>query len=201
MNRREFCQASALLLAGSVCAGVSVRSEECTTRFRAKKIFLESWESENVWMDSPRTASFVRNKLESIRRSGCNGLLLVPGSHAVSRWIEKIVSEANRFDLKVFVPAYLGSDCFRKARTSISLSYESGILQAIDGRPADNGGFLLGDGANDLLGLVLYDSSRCLWTGFTPYSSGLVQDPEYSVNDSRLIAARWLDDAFSSRRI
>jgi len=197
MNRREFCQATALFLTGSACAGATPHSEERTPRFRAQKIFLEAWDAENVWKNSPRTTSFVRKKLKSIRYNGCNSVILVPGCHAVSGWAQKIVSAADGFNLKIFVPARLDRDCFGKARTSIPLSHKTGILQTIDGRPADNGGFLLLDGADDSLGLVLYDSSRCLWTGFAPYRIDLVQDAECNTNASRLTAARWLDRAFS----
>ena len=188
MNRREFCQTTALFLAGSMCAGTSLRSEEQKTRFRAQKVFLESWDAENV-----------REKVACVRRSDCNALILVPGSLVLSERTQKIASEADRLGLKTFVPARLSRDCFRKVRTPIPLSHETGVLQTIDGRPTDNGGFLLLDGVANLLGLVLYDSSRCLWTGFAPYRIGVVQNSEYNANDSRLVVARWLDYAFASQ--
>ena len=110
---------------------------------------------------------------------------------------KKIVSEASRFDLDVLVPASLDSELYLKTGTAIPLSRDdslgAGTLQTIDGSPAESGGFLLLDGANDLLGLLLYDSSRCLWTSFVPHGNYVVQNSEYGTNDSRLAAARWID--------
>jgi len=193
MNRREFFQTSALFLTGSVCAGTSLCSAKRTIPFRAQKIFLESWDAENVWEDSPRTTLFVRKKLEVIRRNACDGLLLVPGGQGGSGWMNKIVREANSFDLKVFVPAGLTCNFFRNIRAVTPLSHRAGVLQSIDGSPVDNGGFLLLDGIGDVFGLVLYDSSRCRWTGFALPAVDFRQNIESSENDSRLMTAKWLD--------
>jgi hypothetical protein len=99
----------------------------------------------------------------------------------------------------VFVPACLDRDSFNKAQTVVSLSHEAGTLQTIDGIPAENGGFLLIEEANGLLGLLLYDSSRCLWTSFAPYRTGIVQNFEYGVNDTRLMTARWIDHVIAKQ--
>jgi len=194
MNRREFCQTATLLLAGSMGAGASLRSKERKSCFRAQKVFMESWESENVRENFPHAASFVRNKLELLRREGCNGLILIPGCRPLSGWVEKIQSEAEHFGLTVFVPVRYSGDFFSKVQKSIPLSLDSGILQNGDGKLADNGGFLLLNGDNDVFGLMLYDSSRCVWTVFKS-SAVDVQTAEHSANASRLLAARWLDQA------
>ena len=185
MNRREFCRTATLIFAGSVCTGVALRREDRTTRFRAQKVFLQSWDVDNV-----------RKKLESICANGCNGLLLVPERRSCLRWKKLIESEANRLGLTVFVPACLTNKFLRQVQTVAPLAYESGILQHIDGKPADNGGFLLLDKSGNAFGLILYDSSRCLWTGFTLSSAGAVRDTIYDVNSSRLVAARWIDQAW-----
>jgi len=167
-------------------AGTSLRSEERKPRFRAQKVFLESWNSGAV--------TYIRNKLELIRRDGCTGLILIP-DRSNSGWIEKIQSEADHFGLKVFVPVCFTCDFSSKIQKSVPLSCESGILQSVNGTSADNGGFLLLDGDNDVLGLVLYDSSRCLWTVFKSPAVDDVQTSEHDANASRLLAARWLDHA------
>ena len=195
MNRREFCQTTALLFAGSIGAGVSLRSEERMPHFRAQKVFLESWDTESDGKNSQHTVSFVRKKLELIRREDFNGLILIPGCRGTSGWEEKIATEADRFDLKIFVPTDLPCEFFSSVQTTVPLLDEAGVLQSIDGKAADNGGFLLLNDENDVLGLVLYDSSRCLWTVFALPGIGFVRDSRYSANDSRLMTARWLDRA------
>jgi hypothetical protein len=161
--------------------------------FRAQKIFLESWDAENVWEDSPRTTSFVRKKLEFIRLNACDGLLLVPGGRGHLGWMNKIISEADDFDLKIFVPAGLTRDFLNNIRVETPLSHRTGVLQSMDRKPIDHGGFLLLDGIGDVFGLILYDSSRCLWTGFASPAIDFIQDTESYVNDSRLMTAKWLD--------
>ena len=184
MNRREFFQTSTLFLAGSVCAGASLRSAESTIPFRAQKIFLKSWDAENSW----------QQKLKNISRSRCNAVLLIPGGRSVSSvGIKKMVSEACRFDLKIFVPSPFTRDCFANTRTIIPLVYEKEILQSVASKPANNGGFLLLDRIGEVFGLVLYDSSRCLWTSFALPTVDFVQHTESSVNDARLLTAKWLD--------
>lgn len=193
MNRREFFQTSTLFLAGSVCVGASLYTVKPTRPFRVQKIFLESWDAENVWEDSPRTTSFVQKKLESLLRNPCDGLLLVPGGRCHVGWMNKIVLEANNFDLKVFIPVCLTYNFLSNVRTAIPLSHKTGVLQSIEGSPVNNGGFLLLDRIGDVFGLVLYDSSRCLWTGFVSSVIDVIQNAESSMNDSRLMTAKWLD--------
>ena len=195
MNRREFCQTASLFLAGSMVASASLRSEERKPSFRAQKVFLDSWNSENALKNSLHTTSFVRNKLELLRREGCNGLILIPGDRTISGGIEKIQSEAVHFGLKIFVPARFTCDFFSKIQKSIPLACELGTLQNINGTSAENGGFLLLDGDDDVLGLVLYDSSRCSWAVFKPLAVNCVQASEHDANAFRLQAARWLDNA------
>ena len=192
MNRREFCQTTALLFAGSLYVNGSSQSGKRTASFRAQTVFLESWDAENVWQDSPCPSSLVRTKLEFVCRNGCNGVLLVPGRRVVTGWKAQIVSEASRFDLKVFVPICLNRYFFSKIRATLPLSHEAGILQDTD-RPAESGGFLLSDKKSDVFGVVLYDSSRCRWTGFALSDVDCRHNSEHSESDSRLAAARWLD--------
>jgi len=188
MNRREFCQTTALFLAGSVCTGSSLRSEEPAIRFRAQKIFLESWEAENNW----------HKKLGSIYHNGCHAVLLVPGGRKVSsEEVEKIVSEASRFDLKVFVPTGWTHDLLSQTSVIHPLSHRAGILQVIDSRPMDNGGFLLMDRSDISFGLILYDLSRCRWSGFAALNVGLRHHSGNCEYDSRLVTARWLDHVLS----
>jgi len=168
-------------------ASASLRSEERKPSFRAQKVFLDSWNSE--------TASFVRNKLELLRREECNGLILMPGCHALSGWLERIQPEAEQLGLNVFVPVRFTNNFFSRIQQSIPLVCESGILQSINGKRADNGGFLLLNGDNDVLGLVLYDSSRCSWTVFKSSAIDFVQTSEHDANACRLQTARWLDHA------
>jgi len=184
MNRREFFQTSSLFLAGSVCVGASLHSAKPANLFRAQKVFLESWDAENCWQE----------KLKNICRNRCNAVLLVPGGRGVSSvGFQSIVPEACRFDLKVFVPTHFSRESFANIRTVTPLSHERGILQCVDRNPTGNSGFLLLDRSNEVSGLILYDSSRCLWTGFAPPASDFVQPAESSVSDSRLLTAQWLD--------
>jgi len=186
MNRREFCLTSGLLLAASVCCGgLLPRKSGQTVQFRAKKIF----PAEIVWEDS----GFVHKRLEEVCRNGCNGLLLMPGHHSVPTRMERIKTEAKRFGLNVFVPVRLTSRFFQKVQTAVPLEHEAGMLQRLDGKPADDGGLLLLDGLNNVLGLVLYDSSRCHWTGFAVSDTGFVQEWERNEKASQLAAARWMD--------
>jgi len=180
MNRREFCLTTGLLLAGSVCNGaMTPRAVGRSEGFRAQKVFLESCRED---------ASFVRKRLEAIRRDRCDGLLLVPGRYSASGWTEQIVAEARRLELSVFVPARLNGGLFHQAQTTVPLVYTDGVLRCLDGTPADDGGLLLLNGSDDVLALVLYDKSRCRWTSFAPM--GTIADFE-SAND--LVTARWLD--------
>jgi len=185
MNRREFFQTSTLFLAGSVCSGASLRSAEPMIPFRAQKVFPESLNIENC----------RQKQWKDISRNRCNAVLLMPGSRSVSSiGIKKWMSEACRFDLKIFVPTHFSRDFFAHIRTITPLSYEREILQSVNGKPVGNGGFLLLDRIGDVSGLVLFDSSRCLWTGFAPPAVGVVQHTESCVNGSRLMTARWLDN-------
>ena len=194
MNRRDFCLTAGSLLAGAaLCSAATCYCEGRSARFRAQKVFLESWDAENVWKDSPQTASFVRKKLEIIRRNAYNGLLLVPKGRGVSGWMNKIVREADDFNLKVFVPVCLTRGFFRNIRAVTPLSYRTGVLQSTDGISHENDGLLLLNGIGDVFGLVLYDSSRYLWSGFALPASGFGQNTESGVNDSRLMTAKWLD--------
>ena len=189
MNRREFCQTAALFCAGSLCAGTVLQGEERIHRFRAQKIFLESWQ------DTACSASFVQEKLESISGNGCNGLLLIPDRRSLPRWEKMIKAEGDRLGLIVFVPTRLTSPFLQKIRTVTPLVYESGIFQGTDKKSADDGGFLLSDKADHVLGLVQYDLSRCRWSEFAPLNIETVRDAVSDVNGSRLVAARWIDQA------
>lgn len=175
MNRREFCQTAGLLLAGPIysCA-VTVRAEDGSNNFRIKKVFLESWDAEIVHRNSRQSAAFVRERLDAIHHDGCDGLLFFPGRCSVSRWTKWIEPDANRLGLTVFVPACLTVALFRKAQTVQRINDE---------------GFLLLDGFGNGLGLILYDVSRCRWTGFMPSGVDAVQDSEHSP----LTTAQWLD--------
>jgi hypothetical protein len=168
MNRREFCLTTGLLLAGSVCGNAVPMQTEKRTK-KVCKVFLESWDAKVP------TVSFVRQKLEAIRRNGYNGLILVPGRCSASKWMEQIETEATRLGLSVFVPTRLPADLFRKVR----------MVQRLD-----DDGFLLSDGSDSVLGLVLYDVSRCRWTEFMPNDSG---KSDFHENASQLFVARWLD--------
>jgi len=184
MNRREFFQTSTLFLAGSVCVGASPCSAKPTVAFRAQKVFSESWAIEN----------FGQKKLPDIYRNRCNAVLLVPGGRSVSSAVIKtMVSEASRFDLKVFVPTHFSRDMFANVRTITPLSHEGAVFQSVNRNSAGNGGFLLSDRLGEVFGLVLYDSSRCLWTGFAPPAVDFVQTTESSMCESRLLTAKWLD--------
>jgi len=185
MNRREFCLTTGLLLAGSVVRvqGYGIWDQVVmNTGFRAKKVFLESWDAEIVHKDSPQAVSFVRKRLEELHRDGCDGVLLVPGRCCASRWTQRITTEANQLGLAVFVPGRLPADLFRRVRT----------VQ----RFGDDGVLLLDKSAYEpdgVLGLILYDVSRCRWTGFVPGGTDCAQYPDDRENASLLAAARWLD--------
>ena len=188
MNRREFCLVAGLLLAGSARSGAVVpRSVERSQDFRAKKVFLESWDAEIV----RDNASFVRKRLGAARNDGCDGLLLFPGRCSTSRWTEQIEPEAARLGLAVLVPARLTGVFFRKARTVVPLAQTNGVLQSFDGIPAEDGGFLLEDKPGGVLGIILYDNIRCRWTGFVP--RGIVSESERLEVAGELMAAQWLD--------
>jgi len=175
MNRREFCLITGLLLAGSACGGVAaVRTEEHLQNFRAKKVFLESCD-----------ADVVGKQLEAIRRDGCDGVLLIPGRCSLSRWLERIDTEVSLLGLAVFVPARLSADLFRR------------VLKV---RRFDDDGVLLLDGPSGILGLILYDRSRCRWTGFVPSGGDFVRDSEYRENAVQLLVARWLDRTMTERK-
>jgi hypothetical protein len=181
MNRREFCQTAALFLTGSAFAGSSWQSEESAIRFRAQKVFLES--------------------RENIRQCDCNVVVLIPGGRSgTSARMATAASEAYRLGLRVFVPTSLSHEFLAKTRRTVFLSDESGIIQSIDRKTTDNGGLLLLDDADNAFGLILYDPSQCLWTGFAVPCADR-QSTEDVGNDSRLIAARWIDYALSTRSI
>jgi hypothetical protein len=194
MNRREFCLTTGLLMAAPVFGAAAVlRSDTRTVCFRAKKMFPESWATGVVPGDSLHTASVVQNQLNAIRNGGCDGVILVPGHHAGSEWMKRIKSEANRLELEVFVPAQLTRDFLRKAQTVVPLVHEEGIYQSCGKRTANEGGFLLLNTADNVFGLVLYDASRCRWTGYALSHIGVVQEAELCDQDAKLTAARWLD--------
>jgi len=197
MNRREFCQTTALLLAGSMGVSTSRCSEKRMPCFRAQKVFLESWDAENDRNDSQRTISFVRKKMAIIRRDGADGLILMSGYRAASEWKEVIEAEAGRFDLKTFVPTVLSRALFDRIRAAIPLSEEAGVLRSIDEKSAENGGFFLLDEKSDVFGLVLCDLSRCLWSVFALSDGSLVQEAGEGADVSRLTVARWLDRTVS----
>jgi len=177
MNRREFCLTTGLLLAGSVCSGaVAPRSVDRPQSFRAQKVFLESCRED------------ASKRLKAVHRSGCDGLLLIPGRCSASERTEQIAAEARRLGLSVFVPARLNGGLFLQTRTIVPLARLNGELQSFDGTPTDDGGLLLLDGSGDVLALVLYDKSRCRWTGFAPM--GTLADFERATD---LVTAQWLD--------
>ena len=221
MNRRDFCfslgaaVAGGLAVLGDPASGDAVASSLCGTadqralRFRAKKVFLESWNS-----DGNTAASFVRNQLNDIRRDGCNGLILVPGRDSCTAWTQLIVSEASRMELTTLVPVRLTRDFLREVSRVFPLAQEKGILSGIttsfrDGQASCDGGFLLVNGSDSVFGLVLYDPSRCLWTGFGLWTGFAESGNALSLNttsrvercdnadwrdaDSQLTAARWID--------
>jgi hypothetical protein len=127
-----------------------------------------------VHRDSRQSAAFVRKRLEAIHREGYNGLLLFPGRYSVSRWTQWIEPDAHRRGLTVFIPAPLTVPLLRKAHS----------VQRIDDE-----GFFLTDEFGGGLGLILYDRSRCRWTGFLPSGIEIVHDPEHAP----LTTAQWLD--------
>ena len=173
MNRREFCLTIGLLLAGHVCDGAeTAHAKACLKDFRAEKVFLES-----------RDTEIVRNRLKEIRGDGCDAVLLIPGRCSASKWPEQIEAEANRLELRVFVPACLSVDLFHRVRAV---------------RHFDDGGILLLDGLSGVLGLILYERSRCRWTGFVPSNVGCVRGSVPSENISPMDVARWLDRQIGS---
>jgi hypothetical protein len=174
-----------MFLAGSMCASTLVRSGEHAARFRTQKIFLDAENNFQV-------------KLADISHSGCHAAILIPGSRDVSPVeVERIAVEACRFDLKILVPTCLSCDLLGKTGTILPLSHEAGVFQHINGKPTDDGGFLLLDKNNEPHGLVLYDSSRCRWSGFAAPRDGFRKNIEESESGSRLMIARWLDQVLS----
>jgi len=200
MNRRDFCQTAGLLMAAPVFGfdhawgrEVPLRSETHPQDFRARKVFLEAWNAEFVRKHSLIAASFVRHQMLALRREGCNALILMPKRGSAAGWMHHITSEADRFGLAVLVPAQWPRTFLCEVQTVIPLMQDAGILQSTNGQVTDNGGFLLLNGQDSVCGLVLYDSSRCLWTGFTSSAVAHVRDAEWCDHDSQLAAARWID--------
>jgi len=200
MNRREFCLTTGLLMAvlpvlrpnnafgGTIGLQPSTRS----VRFRAKKVFLDSW-STGIVHGNSHIVSFVQNQLNAIRIGGCNGLILVPGRCTRLEWMKQITTEANRMELTLLIPTPLTRDFFDKTQTVVPLAHEEGIYQCCDEKAANEGGFLLLNATDNVFGLVLYDASRCHWTGYASSDAGVVQKVEWCEHDSKLTAARWLD--------
>ena len=175
-----------------------LRPGQRSVRFRAKKVFLDSWATGIVRGDACHTASFVQNRLNDIRNDDCDGLIMIPGHRTRAEWIKQIEEEACRMELTVLVPIPLTHDFLRNVQTVIPIVYEEGTFQSCDRITANEGGFLLLNGENHVFGLVLYEASRCLWTGFTSsdariVQNGIVQDGAWCEQDSKLTAARWLD--------
>ena len=206
MNRREFCfSLGAAVGSGVAVYGGSVVStpvdsgivatpvDEHPVRFRAKKVFLESWDAETLHANSPVFASFVRNQLTAIRRDGCDTLILVPGRCAELKRLKQIDSEASRLGLAILVPTQLTRNFFREVHTVIPLAHERETFHNLSGKTANDGGFLLVNESDNVIGLVLYDASRCLWAGYAAPDAAHVHDAEYYDNDSQLVAARWID--------
>ena len=172
-----------------------------SVHFRAKRVFLDSWTTGQVHGNSLHAASLVQSQLNTIRRDGCNGLILISGRCFNAEWLKHIKTEANRMGLTVLVPAALTRDFFRKAQTVVPLVQEDGIFQCCDGKAlqvamppmANEGGFLLINGENDVFGFVQYDVSRCHWTGFASSAAAIKQNTDPCEQNSKLIAARWLD--------
>lgn len=216
MNRREFLHATSAMtltagllptipvIGGTSSGGVAeVRPIARIVRFRAKKVFLDSWATEIVRWDSFHAASLIQDRLNAIRNDGCNGLILVPGRCASAEWLKQIETEAGHLELTVLVPTQLTSDFFDKAQTVVPLAHGEEIFQSCDRRTANEGGFLLLNAADNVFGLVLYDTSRCRWTGFVSSDVGFAresieQNAESCELNSKLTAARWLDLARQS---
>ena len=194
MNRREFCLTAGLLASAPLFGGVvAARSKERALCFRAKKVFLDSWAAGIVRRDSPHAASFVRSQLTAIRHNGYDGLILIPGRCSDSEWLKRIELEADRMELAIFVPMQLTRDFLGKTQTVIPLAHEGDAFQSCVGKTANEGGFLLLNADDDAFGLVHYDASRCLWTGYASNSAGLVREAKRCEQDLKLTAARWLD--------
>ena len=198
MNRREFCLTAGLLATTSffgnvVALPIEERSHDHSALFRAKKVFPESWASEIDGVDSLQTGALVRKRLNYIRREGCDALILAPNQRSFLTLENMIETEATRLGLSVFVPTRITRDFLSEARTAVPLVCEKGIMQCLDGRATDDGGFLLTNGSDNIFGIVLYDSSRCLWTGFVSTGISPVRRGNGSESDSKLIAARWID--------
>ena len=222
MNRRDFFRATgSMTLAGgaiTLTAGAmtptdgplmalpasgdvaSPQPEASSVGFRAKRVFLDSRTAGIVRGDSFHAASFaatsaitLQNRLNAVRRDGCNALILVPGPCSTSEWMKQIETEASRLELTVLVPAQLTRDFLREAQTVVPLAHEEGIFQRCDGRVTNEGGFLLWNGTDGVFGLVLYDASRCLWRSFASSDAGLMRNDKLREQNPKLTTARWLD--------
>ena len=195
MNRREFC----FSLGAAVGSGVAVfgghvvsapvvggtfalSADEHSFRFRAKKVFLDSWNTE-----------ILRDHASNVRRDRCDALVVVPGRCSCSRWIKQIVSEANGLRLTVLVPTQTTCDFFREAQTVIPLANDGNTLLNASGNAANDGGFLLVNKVESVFGLVLYDASRCLWSSYASSDVAHVQDARWCYQDTQIVAARWID--------
>lgn len=197
MNRRDFCLTAGTLLAGAALSGtVTVCSEERAARFRAQKVFLESWRGESF----PATP-FVRQQLENIRRNECNGVILLPGRSTTTLWTDLIKIESLRTGLAVFTPFRLTRSFLQRVRATVPLAQADLHIQSLEGRTAKSEGLLLMERGMNVIGLVLYDSSYRCWTGFAASGAGLIHNVEHNEDVSRLAAARWLDLVRREERI
>ena len=199
MNRRDFCLTAGLLattpLIGGLCcsAAGAITQRNNPASFRAKKVYLDSWAAGIACGDASRAMSFVRQQWHELRSDNCNAVILVPGRHSRAGWLKLVETEANRLGLAVFVPTRLTRDFFRDAATVVPLTHEKGRLQSQVTWATDNGGLLLVNQSNGIHGLVLYDASRCLWTGYATSGVACVTDSKCQDDASKLTVAQWLD--------
>ncbi|MDR2756304.1 MAG: hypothetical protein LBC20_11410 [Planctomycetaceae bacterium] len=196
VNRREFCLSMGLVLTGSASVGIpeSLYTTAKKKSFRAKKIFLQHWSNEIEYETASRQTEILRQKLIRLRKE-YDSIIVFPDNRVTLSFFDRFKREANNIGLALFVPA--SSDfVFPKRVNSVQfleVSAEEIIeMETIEPANVKTGGVLFS--VPEERWLILFDSSRCLWTLFVCRNDNVIISSSITnVRFSRLTTARILD--------
>jgi hypothetical protein len=208
MNRREFCFSMGLILTGSVLAkkipagnistGTPKMLCEMTkeNRFRAKKIFLRCWLDEFGGETISRQTEILQRKLIRLRQE-FNSIVVFSGNGVAPSFFERLKSESHHIGLALFIPVPPNAvfpeqvEAVRCLEISAKKITEAETINKTIKTKTE--GFLFSTTGEQRL--ILFDSSRCLWTDFVCRDDNTKFLPPTDVQLSRLATARFLDQS------
>jgi hypothetical protein len=212
VNRREFCLSMGLLLTGSVAAGIPERFGTTTTTttttktcFRAKKIFLQHW-NDNIGGETVfRQTKLLRQKLIQLRKE-YSSIIVFPDHRVALPFLNRFRCEADKAGLALFLPAP-NNDAISKSMNHVRflevsaeeiVETETVESETMESAKLKTGGVLCF--LSEEQRLILFDSSRCLWTVFvcrnnnaTISAAASASSSAADTNLSRLATAHVLD--------